>query len=59
MKFLVHGVLHLPNRGERTFKKEVVAKSKEHAIDKVYALFGSNNGLKRTKIEIKSVEEVN
>ncbi len=58
MKYLVTGVLTLPHSGERPFKKEIEAKSEEHAKDKVYALFGSHNGLKRTKIKIKEVKKL-
>lgn len=39
------------------FKKVVLGESEKHALDKLYALFGAKNKVKRTLIEIKSVKE--
>ncbi len=52
MKFIIKGVA-----GGKPFTKEVEAKSENHAIHKVYSLFGSHNGLKRTQITIEEVRE--
>ena len=43
---------------KRSFKKVVEANGKEHALNKVLSLYGSNNGLKRTQITIDEVKEV-
>jgi len=40
------------------FVKEVRALKPEHAVEKIYSEFGSRHKLKRTEIEIISVEEV-
>jgi ribosomal protein L20A (L18A) len=56
MRFKVKGYIMLPKVGKRVFSKSVEAKSENHAKDVVMALFGSHNGLKRTKIVIESVE---
>lgn len=57
MKFAVSGTVELRN-GTRSFKKEVDAKSENHAKDLVYSLFGSANGLNRNKVKIESVSKV-
>ncbi|MEW6749311.1 MAG: 50S ribosomal protein L18Ae [Candidatus Micrarchaeota archaeon] len=44
--------------GERTFSKEIEAESESAAKHKAYALFGSNNGVKRNKVIIEKVEKV-
>jgi len=43
--------------GERTFEKQVEAESEGDAKHKAYALFGSQNGVKRNKIKIEKVEK--
>jgi ribosomal protein L20A (L18A) len=55
MKFEIAGYL---KNLKRPFKKTVEAKSKNDAIEKILCLFGSNNRLKRTTIEIKEVKEI-
>ncbi len=55
-KFIVEGSIRL-EEVPRPFIKEVDAQSEAMAKDKVYALFGSNNGLQRTKIKITSVKK--
>ncbi|MEW6528751.1 MAG: 50S ribosomal protein L18Ae [Candidatus Micrarchaeota archaeon] len=57
MKFILEGTIGLPN-GKRKFSKEVEAKSEAHAKDLVYALFGSTNGLVRSKIKIENISQV-
>ncbi|RME78952.1 MAG: 50S ribosomal protein L18a [Methanobacteriota archaeon] len=43
---------------KRPFTKKVDAKSENAAIEKVLSLFGSNNGIRRSMIEVKEVKEV-
>ncbi|MBM3291669.1 50S ribosomal protein L18a [Candidatus Bathyarchaeota archaeon] len=40
------------------FKKEIQAAKLEHALEKIYAEFGSRHRAKRSQITIISVEEV-
>ena len=53
--FKVEGYL---KKLDRPFTKVVEAKSIKHAIEKVYCLFGSHNGLKRSFIKINKVNEI-
>lgn len=57
MKFIIKGLVVFGNR-KRPFKKEIEASSENLAIHKVYSLFGSLNGVKRSKIDIKSIEVI-
>ncbi len=41
-----------------TFKKEVTAAKRNHAIEKIYAEMGSRHRAKRNQIKILNVEEV-
>ncbi len=41
-----------------TFKKEVAAAKRNHAIEKIYAEMGSRHRAKRNQIKILEVEEV-
>lgn len=41
-----------------SFRKEVIALKREHAIERVYAEMGSRHRVKRFHIDIRSVEEV-
>lgn len=54
MKFTISGVVRIGKR-QRKFKKEVEANSQSHAQDKLFALFGSTNNIKRNKVKIESV----
>ncbi|MFH1785662.1 MAG: 50S ribosomal protein L18Ae [Candidatus Micrarchaeota archaeon] len=56
MLFNVSGKIELKG-GERQFTKKVEAKSELDAKDKTYALFGSQNGVTRNKINIDKVEK--
>lgn len=47
-----------PGGGERSFTREVEAENEEMAREVTYADLGSKHRLKRTKIEVESVEEV-
>lgn len=57
MKFSVSGIVEIPN-GKRNFTREVEAKSERHAKEKVFAEFGSANGVNRNKVKIESVSKV-
>lgn len=54
MKFTISGVAQI-GKNKRKFKKEVEGNSKTHALDKLYALLGSSNRLKRSQIRVESV----
>ncbi len=56
MKFSVYGKI-LMGKEERTFQKEVEAATENAAKEKIYTLFGSKNGLIRTKIKISKIEK--
>jgi ribosomal protein L20A (L18A) len=56
MKWNVSGKIKL-GRGERRFSKVVDAETENAAREKAYALFGSNNGVKRSCMEIERVEK--
>ncbi len=55
MGYVVYGRVWL-GRSQRPFKKEVDAPSEKMAREKVLSLFGSHNGVKRSKIVIEKVE---
>lgn len=55
--FRVTGEIQKPNL-QTSFKKEVVAVKREHAVEKVYAELGSRHRVKRFHIQILKVEEV-
>ncbi|MDD5022609.1 MAG: 50S ribosomal protein L18Ae [Candidatus ainarchaeum sp.] len=57
VKFTIKGRINIGK--ERKFVKEIDAKSEKEAREQVYALFGSQNKLKRTRVMIDSVEKVN
>jgi ribosomal protein L20A (L18A) len=56
MKWDVSGKIRL-GRGERKFTKNVEADTENAARERTYALFGSLNGVKRSKIDIERVEK--
>ena len=56
MEFTVNGTIMLGTE-QRTFSKKVEAASENAAKQKVYALFGSVNGVKRNRIKIEKVEK--
>ncbi len=56
MKYMIAGVVCIGDM-KMKFTKEIDAKSEKHARDKLYALFGSSNRTKRSKIKIDSVQE--
>lgn len=56
MEYKVTGKVLL-GREERTFTKMVEAPSENAAKEKVYALFGSVNGVKRNGVRIGKVEK--
>ena len=56
MKFNVSGEIKIKN-GLRKFEKSVDAKSEKQARDKIFAMFGSSNRLKRTAVNISTVSK--
>jgi ribosomal protein L20A (L18A) len=44
--------------GERAFEKRIEAETENAARHRTYAVFGSQNGVKRNKIKIEKVEKV-
>ncbi|MFH1394238.1 MAG: 50S ribosomal protein L18Ae [Candidatus Micrarchaeota archaeon] len=56
MNFSVYGKIRL-GKEERTFRKDIEAVTENAAKEKTYALFGSQNGVKRNKIIIDKVEK--
>ena len=54
MEFNVSGKIML-GKEERPFAKKIEAASENAAKEKTYALFGSHNGVKRTRIKIEKV----
>jgi ribosomal protein L20A (L18A) len=57
MKFKVTGNIML-GKEKRGFEKEVEAKNESHARHIAFSLFGSNNGVKRSKMQIAEVKKV-
>ena len=55
--FRVTGEIRKPNL-KTSFRQEILAAKPEHAVEKVYAEFGSRHRVKRFHIRIVSVEEV-
>jgi len=55
--FRVIGEIRKPNL-KTSFRKEVIAVKREHAVEKVYAELGSRHRVKRFHINILKVEEV-
>ncbi|MEM2947998.1 MAG: 50S ribosomal protein L18Ae [Candidatus Anstonellales archaeon] len=56
MEYVVKGMIKFGDGGERRFEKRVEAKSERDAREKVYALFGSSNRVRRDRIKIEVVE---
>ena len=57
MKFRISGEMKIGSE-KRTFVKEIEAKSEAHAKEMVYALFGAQNGVKRTNVKIAEIAKV-
>lgn len=55
--FRVTGKIRKPNL-QTSFRKEVAALKREHAVEKIYTELGSRHRVKRFHIEILKVEEV-
>jgi len=53
-KFSISGIIDIGEK--RKFTREVDAPSENAAKQKIYALFGSQNGLVRSKIKIEKIE---
>jgi ribosomal protein L20A (L18A) len=56
MEFTLNGTIKLGSE-QRNFSKTVEAPSEKAARERVYALFGSVNGVKRGMIKIEKVEK--
>lgn len=56
MEFKVSGKITLGSQ-ERSFTKVIEAESENKAKHLTYALFGSVNGVKRSKVKIEKVEK--
>jgi ribosomal protein L20A (L18A) len=56
MEFTINGKITL-GKEKRTFSKKVEAPSENAAKHKVYAVFGSVNGVKRNRIKIEKIEK--
>lgn len=56
MEFSITGTIVL-GKETRHFTKKVEAPTENAAKEKAYALFGSMNGVKRSKIKIEKVEK--
>ncbi|MBU0532455.1 50S ribosomal protein L18a [Candidatus Micrarchaeota archaeon] len=56
MEFTISGTLML-GKERRTFAKTVDAQTEKAATERVYALFGSENGVKRNNIKIEKIEK--
>ena len=56
-KFLVKGNLKM-GKESRPFSKEILGTSKKYVEDKAKSIFGSNYKLKRNRVIVSSVEEV-
>lgn len=57
MRFVFEGKVNM-GKEWRKFRKEVEGKSKGHALQKLYGLFGSLNGLKRSQVKVENIKEV-
>ena len=56
VKFTISGRIKL-GKEKRIFTKEIEGKSENDAKEKVYALFGSYNKVKRVNVIIEKVEK--
>jgi ribosomal protein L20A (L18A) len=53
-KFTVSGTINIGEK--RKFVKEIEAPTENAAKEKIYALFGSQNGIKRSGVSIEKIE---
>ena len=54
--FFVKGKFKAGSNWEN-FTKKVESQNEKNAIDKVYSVFGSKHGIKRSQIQIESIAE--
>ena len=54
--FVVKGKFKAGNTWEN-FTKKVESQNEKNATDKVYSIFGSRHGIKRSQIQIESIAE--
>lgn len=57
MKFRVSGKMKIGSE-KRAFTKEVEAGSENHAKELIYALLGSQNGIRRSNVKIEGISKV-
>lgn len=57
MRYLIKGTIQFPDE-LKSFSKEVEGKSKNHAKQHLYSLFGSNNRMRRNKIKINTITKM-
>lgn len=57
MKYLIKGKFKVSGVFQK-FTKTISAKTKRHAIEKLYSIIGSNYKCKRNLIKIESIEEL-
>ncbi|PTD94039.1 50S ribosomal protein L18a [archaeon SCG-AAA382B04] len=57
MKFEIKGYFKMGKTSHQKFRKEVEAKNKEFAKEKVYSIIGSKHRVKRRDIEIKDIKK--
>ncbi len=53
-KFTISGTINIGEK--RKFVKEIQAPTENAAKEKIYALFGSQNGLRRSHVTIDKIE---
>lgn len=54
VKFTISGTIDIGEK--RKFVKEIDAPTENAAREKIYALFGSQNGIKRSRVAIEKIE---
>jgi large subunit ribosomal protein LX len=54
--FIVTGKFKAGNTWEK-FTKKVESQNEKNATDKVYSIFGSKHGIKRSQIQIENIAE--
>ena len=54
--YIVKGKFKAGNSWEK-FTKKIESQNEKNAMDKVYSVFGSKHGIKRSQIQIESIAE--
>ncbi|OKY79204.1 MAG: Ribosomal protein L20A [Candidatus Methanohalarchaeum thermophilum] len=58
MNYEIKGTFNMGLNRNQKFKKEVEAENDEYAREKIYSILGSKHGVKRSKIQINSIEKL-